>query len=352
MTQPDIERLSALFNEFAEAARQGSSLLYEYLAHAIADDRQLLALAAHSPAEQPVALMLFAAVHYLLLNGTEHALADFYADLTSTPRPAADAYPHFVEYCAKQRAAIIELLGTGKVQTNEVRRCALLLPAIALVAERGGAKPLSMVEIGPSAGLTMLWNRYSYEYSDGQRLSQPDAPFVLTCEVKGKIAPPIPSVYPQVAYQVGVELNPIDVHDDDAIRWLKALIWPEHLERRERLQLAIELTRQETPHIISGDALDLLPQVLGDVPEDTTLCVYHSFAVYQFSQPMRDRLERLLAEHAQSRDVHHIAVEWYSGAEGPTIELAHYSRSARREQVLANCQPHGQWIEWLAETED
>jgi hypothetical protein len=46
------------------------------------------------------------------------------------------------------------------VQQNEVRRCTLLLPAFALAAGTVRS-PLALVEVGASAGLNLLFDRYA-----------------------------------------------------------------------------------------------------------------------------------------------------------------------------------------------
>ena len=71
------------------------------------------------------------------------------------------------------------------VQTNEVRRSALLLPAFFLVSREAQGRPLYLLEIGTAAGLNLLWDRYGYDYGNGLRsgdldlnpidVSRPDA---------------------------------------------------------------------------------------------------------------------------------------------------------------------------------
>ncbi len=105
---------------------------------------------------------------------------------------------------------------TRRTQTNEPARCAVLLPALAQLPQ-----PLALVEVGSSAGLTMLFDRYSYDYG-GYRLagSDPDAP-VLRCEPRGPV--PLPPRIPEIAWRAGLDLNPLDVTSDDDVRWLS---WP------------------------------------------------------------------------------------------------------------------------------
>ena len=54
---------------------------------------------------------------------------------------------------------------TRSTQTNEIGRCALLLPAFGLVAAEVGA--LAHLDVGTSAGLNLLLPRYRYRYEPG-----------------------------------------------------------------------------------------------------------------------------------------------------------------------------------------
>lgn len=179
---------------------------------AISTDVEMLALAAHATSE-PVPNLLFGVVHFLLLRGAEHPLAAFYPTMTKTPRIDADLYPAFRSFCFEHAEEIKYLLQTRRVQTNEVRRCIVLLPAFGIVAEQAHDRSLTLVEIGASAGLNLLWDCYGYDYGTGRKYGNPGSPVQMSCTLRGDRQPPIPEVFPKVASRLGIDLQPIDVHD-------------------------------------------------------------------------------------------------------------------------------------------
>jgi hypothetical protein len=243
IANPAYEALARRFKRFADTQYRGESPLYEHLALAIAADHELLAVAAHAAQGHPAPNLLLAAVHFLLLKGQADPLAQFYPNLTSTPAPPDAAYPAFRAFCLAHAAAIRQLLATRRIQTDEVGRCAYLLPAFTLVATLAHERPLAQIEIGTSAGLNLLWDRYGYR--DGQDAVYGDlrSPVQTACTLHGNVRPPLPDRMPAVALRVGVELHVVDVHDAGEALWLRALVWPEQLERADLLQNAMEITR-------------------------------------------------------------------------------------------------------------
>ena len=344
-----LQELSKRFEWFAKYECQNASPLYEQLSLHIARDPEILELAAHAQKGQPVPNLLFGAVQFLLLQGPKDVplpLSAFYRSITPSPSKETDAYPHFRTFCFEHWDEIQALIGTHLVQTNEVRRCACLLPAFELVASHTGRRPMSLVEIGASAGLNLLWDRYGYDYGEGRLCGDIHSPVQLLCNLRGEKHPALPVVLPLVASRIGVDLHPIDVHNAEATLWLRALIWPEHEKRIQLLNKALAAAQQDTPQILAGDALTLLPSVMAAVPMDTTLCLYHTFVINQFAPEARQKLEALFAEEATRRDLYIIAIVWLAG-EFPMLWLTSYEQGVKREQLLAKCSGHARWMEWL-----
>ena len=193
----------------------------------------------------------------------------------------------------------------------------------------------------------MLWDQYGYDYGESGYAGNRASSVQLLCSPQGNIHPPLPDMLPTVGHRIGIDLAPVDVRDDTAIRWLRALIWPEHIDRARLLEQAIQIARLDPPSIVAGNAADLLPQVLLTVPSETTLCVYHSYTLNQCPIPTREKILDRLLKFSEERDLFRISLEWYSGQAQPHLELFSYQKSTMKSEVLAYCESHGRTIEWL-----
>ncbi len=342
---PDRAALAQRFRAFAEHEGRGASPLYEQLCVAIAGDPAVLALAA-AATSSPVPNLLLGAVQYLLFAHPRDPLAAFYPNLTTTPA-SGDPYPAFRAFCLAQQAAITTILQTKRVQTNEVRRCACLLPAFGLVGTQAAGRPLALIEIGTSAGFNLLWDHYGYDYGAAGRAGDPQAALQLHCEVRGERSLPIPARLPPVASRLGIDLHPLDGRDPNALSWLRALIWPEHTTRFQLLDQAVAAVQADPPELWAGDALDLLPRALAAVPADTVPCVFHSFTLNQFTPAGQAQGAAILEAVGAERDLACVSIEGERrGRTHLTLQQWHAGRQTIR--VLARCNPHGAWIEWLA----
>jgi hypothetical protein len=362
-----FEGLARRFDHFART-ECGEAPLYRRLAAGIADDPTLLALATHGQAG-PKPNLFLAAVHYLMLQGVAHPVRAFYPSVSAHAAPPDDPYPAFRAFCLEQTREIRTLMENRRVQTNEVARAAYLVPSLHLVAQRTKHRPLALIELGASAGLLLLWDRYGYDFGGSGRLGELDA-LAIGCELVGPRRPALPTSFPAVAARMGIDLNPIDVRDLDAALWLRALVWPEHRDRAERLERAMAIVAHEPPRLMAGNALEVLPNALSRIPPEAAVCIFHAHTLNQASPDARQQLLELLAAQSVTREIHHLSMEsravWH--ARSPTQEatlpaqrrpelraLAHYELEWRRfargglteQAVLARYHPHGGWLEWL-----
>jgi hypothetical protein len=151
---------------------------------------------------------------------------------------------------------------------------------------------------------------------------------------------------PAVALRVGVDLHVVDIGNAEEVLWLRALVWPEQLERARRLQNAMEMARLHPPTLLAGDGVMLLPEVLRTVTEDAAGCVFHTHTLNQLSPEARDRLSAVVAEYGAGHDVYRVSAEWL-GTSHPQLELTAWQDGQAHHRLLAYCDHHGRWLAWL-----
>ena len=235
---------------------------------------------------------------------------------------------------------------TRRTQTNEAGRCATLLPVLARLPQ-----PLALLEVGASAGLCLLPDRYGYDYGHWQLApASPDAP-VFPC--RANPATPLPMAHPRVVWRRGLDLHPVDVADAAHCAWLETLVWPEQSDRLHRLRGALAVARRDPPRVAQGDLLTDLQACAQHAPRDATLVVFHSAVLgYVTDAASRDAFARAVRE---------LGAVWVSN-EVPGVfpsireRLAHPGpRGAFLLAVdgvpVAWTDPHGGWIEWIGAEE-
>ncbi|SDO05927.1 DUF2332 domain-containing protein [Halobacillus aidingensis] len=335
--------IADLFKDFATNECEGSSELYKQLSLHIAEDEKILQLCRHTRESQPVPNLLFGAVHYLLLKGNHHELETFYPSLTKSPDLTQNPFPFFQSFCKENREAIITILETKRVQTNEVRRCAYLYPVFCTIHEQT-KKPLSLIEIGTSAGLQLLWDKYSYSYGDHEIYGNPSSLVQLHSKVRrGTLSPEVMKSPPPVEKRIGVDLHVSDLTKEEDVQWLKALIWPEHEERRRNFETAVRQFRTSPPTMMEGDGVALLPRVAEDIPHNSTLCIYHTHVANQMPENVKEDLLQKVEEIGQGRDVFHIYNNIHDRRK---LHVDSYLKGSFKTQTIGETDGHGRWFDW------
>ena len=251
MTAP-VDTLADLWDWFADRQFRGYSPLYERIARAVAASTEVLRLQQEAPPEAHLPPVLLGAVHFLLLDGLDHPLGDVYAG-----RSSADPGPLFVGLCRQHGDELSALLQVRRVQTNDCGRSALLGPGLTWLRGRVPG-PMALVDVGASAGLNLIADRYRLDYGPLGATGPPDSPVQIHCDVAGG-HPPIASRLPEFVSRQGLDRSPIDLADPDDARWLLACVWPD-TGRLERTAASIRLAQESLPTVHRGDAVEDLPQ--------------------------------------------------------------------------------------------
>jgi hypothetical protein len=181
------------------------------------------------------------------------------------------------------------------VQTNEVARSCALLPGFLEVAGRTGL-PLRLLEIGCSAGLNLRWDRYRYQTSLGG-WGDPDSP--VTFENPFLADPPFLDARVQVAERLGCDLNPVDTSTEAGRLTLLSFLWPDQLQRLERLRQAMQVAASTPAAIERANAVDWLERQLATPHRGVATVVFHSVVLIYLSEQDGRRFTEVLEQAAK-----------------------------------------------------
>ncbi|MGW4959232.1 DUF2332 domain-containing protein [Nonomuraea sp. NPDC004186] len=312
------------YRRFASREARGSSPLYEQLASGVAGDPDLIALLSGLPPAKRQPNLLFAAARYV----------------AGTPA----GYQEFRRSVLDHRDAVVATMLARRTQTNEAARCAGLYPLLASLPQ-----PLALLEVGASAGLCLLPDRYGYDY-DGRLAGDVDSPLRLRCHTEGEspFADPLGEV--TVAWRAGIDLNPLDVTDPDDVRWLRTLVWPGQDDRLRRLDTALDVARRDPPRIVRGDLNALVGEVAAQAPAHATLVVYHTAVLYYVPDDGRatfvEQVRRLAGHWIAQEDPGVLPGVDAQLRERPPADVLTYALALDGRPVAFSAM-HGGWLRWL-----
>lgn len=323
--QTVADKIRKRYAFFAAHEARDVSPFYAILAEEVVRNDALVQFVASLPAEKRQPNLLLAAVRHTC----------------GIPEGPA----HFAQCVSEHQACIRAVILARRTQTNEPARCATLVPLLASLPQ-----PLALIEVGASAGLCLLPDRYGYDY--GARRVLPAAAGaepvpVFPCQTNDETR--IPATLPEVVWRLGIDLHPIDITDADGVTWLETLVWVGQDRRAERLRTAIAVAQADPPTVVQGNLLYDVPRYAADAPHDATLVVFHTAVLaYLSAQSDRDHFASMVRE---------TGAVWIAN-EAPSV-LPHIAAKlpmeasrnryllARDGEPVALTGPHGQSLHWL-----
>lgn len=289
-----------------------------------------------------VPLRLAGALHAKVRAGRLPKLAECYP-----PHPLPDA-AHLAEVVAEaMRDADEELHHWLQFapQTNETARSAMLYSGFMAIAAKTGL-PLHLFELGASAGLNLISDRYSYTLG-GIEAGHAGSELTLAPHWQG---PPPPAGQVEVVARQGCDRAPLDVQDPRHRERLVAYVWPDQPDRLARVEAAIILARRENLALDQADAADWVEAEMALEPAAGVVRVlFHSIAWQYFPDEDQARITRHM-EAAGRHATPQAPLAWLSfeqrGDEGPALCLRLWPDG--QEQILARADAHVRNVTWLA----
>jgi hypothetical protein len=360
--------------QFAEHEAPGESPLYAHLALAAAGDDEVADLLTAAEIGQARATLLLAAAHRLVLAEPVCELAYYYPTVGGEYGVDDRVWPLFREFVLDRADRMRALIAKRATQTNEVRRAALLFPAVAIAAKAAGG-PIGLLEVGASAGLLLGLDRYGYRYQieGGEQVTAgpTKAPLVVTSTMElaeGANKPKLPRKI-TVGAKVGLDHRPVDLADEEELAWLEACVWADQPERVRLLNMAATAQQADRPEMVQGDLVADLATAADRIPAELPLVVLSSHVLPYVPAERRPDFVAALAELAATRPLWWVSQEVYevglqfvlperddlkvdpsSLPTQPlsTLGLVRWDAGVPVATALARTSAHGEWLRWLA----
>jgi hypothetical protein len=232
------------FAAYAVAVEREGSPLWAAAARGIAADPEVLALVGRAEEARRQPVLVLAVARWL-----------------GAP---LGPWPELRRWLLDHPDAFLAELGRRSTQTNDVRRTTPVSLALARVDG-----PVALLEVGASAGLGLLPDRWGHRAGD-LRWGDPESSVQLVADVRGDLGT---VRLPEVVWRSGLDLDPLDVTSDADTGWLEALLPPGAPERAALLARAVSVARAAPPRVERGDAVDDLARLAAEAPDDATLVV-------------------------------------------------------------------------------
>lgn len=288
-------------------------------------------------------LRIAGGIHDLFRRGVEPRLGAIYSgEITDT-----GAVETLIENIVSRHDSELLPWFDSPPQTNEAGRSASFVGALHWLASRV-VPNYELNEIGSSAGMNLLINRYRYDLGGVVR-GPDDSPVTIRPAWNG---PPPPDHSFHIASVQGCDIQPIDVKDDASANRLMAYIWPEMPERFTRMTGGIQMIRSQHVNLIRADAADFVEHRLAALQNaGTTRVLMHSIVWQYLPDATQQRIQTAM-NNAGSKATTTKPLAWIS-LETNRATFRHelkvsYWPGGGQPVLLGEAHAHGAWVKWKA----
>jgi hypothetical protein len=347
------EAVKEAFAAQTEWCNQLGSPLYGTLLGVASDDLEqdgpvaaVVADFSGDPISSALALRLMGGVHRLVLMGLAPHLARHYPTVDGVPNLSTLAVD-FLDTVASHVGYLRTALDIAP-QTNEIGRCAALLPLL-FTALDGKKEKVRLLEIGSAGGLNLLLDRYRYDFGSWS-WGDTSSSVVITSTWEGP-PPSIPRAF-NVVSRRGCDVSPMQITDEQGVLRLLSFIWPDHVARFERTQQALAIASHDPPMVDPESASSWLAARLAEpVPAGTMTVVQHSVMWQYLSDGEKVGVSGAIAEAGAraTPEAPFAHTSFESPADGFTdaghvAGVTTWPGGAHRE--VGRGQAHGSWVQW------
>lgn len=300
-----------------------------------------------NPLADALPLRVAGGFHALHLAGDHSQLSAIY---NGADQAAADAEQIISETITSDEAALLPWLNSPP-QTNEAGRSSSYIAGLLWLAAQGLPPRYELLEIGSSAGLNLMIDRYHYDLG-GISVGPDNAPLSFAPEWEGPPPPDVPFTLDSIS---GCDIAPVDLTDPAQARRLTAFIWPEHTVRFERMKTAIALVNEKAPDLAGASADDwMIAELAKPQKEGVTRVLVHSIVWQYIPKAGQERIKQAMeaagAQATAERPLAWLSLEANRETYRHELIVRHWPHSdgpGGEPIKLGEAHAHGAWVKWL-----
>lgn len=300
-----------------------------------------------NPLADALPLRVAGGFHALHLAGQHDRLSAIYE---GNDEAATDAEQIIAETIVSDEAALLPWLNSLP-QTNEAGRSSSYIGGLLWLTAQGLPPRYELLEIGSSAGLNLMIDRYHYNLG-GVSVGPDNAPLSFAPAWEGPPPPDHPFTFDSIS---GCDIAPVDLADPAQARRLTAYIWPEHTVRFDRMKTAIALVNDKAPHLEGASADDWMIELLAKPQQEgITRVLVHSIVWQYIPQAGRERIKQAMeaagAQATAERPLAWLSLEANRETYRHELIVRHWpdSDDPGGEPIkLGEAHAHGAWVKWL-----
>ena len=293
-----------------------------------------------APLGDALALRAAGGVHAMHLAGKSGEIAALFRDATMQDEDGA----RMGRFVREHEAELLPWLD-GPPQTNEAGRSSSFIAAMLWLAARGLPARFECFEIGSSAGINLMIDRYRYDLA-GVTVGPEGAAMAFRPEWRGSPPSAGPLTFSSLK---GCDVAPVDLTDPVQALRLKAYIWPDHIERFARMEAAIAAAQEQRPSIARMDAAEFVETELGRPQQGGTTRVLMHSIVWQYVPADQQARVTAAMEAAgrlatAERPLAWIALEANRTLHHHELVVRHWPGDGA-PVMLGRAHAHGAWVE-------
>ena len=242
-----------------------------------------------SPRSDFLALRLAGALQAAALTGRDPALAMAYPPRNTLWR-MEEVWPIARTFLQRESNWVAQFLKSPP-QTNETGRSIALLAGFLYFADQWDG-PVDMLEIGASAGLNLIWDKFAYQTQTWSWGSQRSV--LIETDWRGPVPPS--DAQPRIRSKAACDLNPLDIRILEERLRLRSYIWPDQPDRLARFDGAVDLALASAVDVERANAAEWLLEKLAARALDAATIVYHSVFLQYPPEDVRESIVRTIRD--------------------------------------------------------